>query len=47
MYTGFWWGDLRETGHMEDLGADGKILKWIFRKWDEGWTIDVVQDWDR
>jgi hypothetical protein len=30
-----WWGDMRERDHLEDLGADGKImLKWIFKKWD-------------
>ena len=28
-----WWGVLRERGHLEDLGVDGrKILRWIFRK---------------
>ena len=40
MYTGFWWEDLGETDYMEDLGVDGKILKWIFKKWDVGgWTV--------
>jgi hypothetical protein len=36
----FWWGDLREKGHLEDLVSDGIIiLKWIFKKWDgEAWT---------
>jgi len=30
--TEFWWGNLRERGHMEDLGVDRRlILKWIFR----------------
>jgi hypothetical protein len=25
--------------HLEDLGVDGRILKWIFKKWDgEAWT---------
>jgi hypothetical protein len=35
VYTGFWWGNLRERDHFEDLGVDGRIiLRWIFRKWD-------------
>ena len=35
--TGFWWGDLREGGHLEDLDVDGNIiLKWIFKKWEGG-----------
>jgi hypothetical protein len=38
-YTGFWWEDLRGRDHLEDPGADGKMLRWIFRKWDLGvWT---------
>jgi len=40
VYTGFWWGNLRERGHLENAGVNGGIiLKWIFRKWDVGtWT---------
>jgi hypothetical protein len=33
--TGFWWGNLREGGHLKDPGVDGRIiLKLIFEKWD-------------
>jgi hypothetical protein len=43
VYTGFWWGNLREIDHLEDPGIDGRIiLMWIFRKWDVGaWTGSV------
>jgi hypothetical protein len=50
IYTGFWWGTLRERDHLEDSGVGVRIiLKWIFRKWDVGgmdW-IELVQDRDR
>jgi hypothetical protein len=33
----FWWGNLRERGHLEDPGIDGRILlRWIFRKGRSG-----------
>ena len=39
MYAGFWLGNLRERNHLEDPGVDGRIVRWIFRKWDVGaWT---------
>jgi len=32
VHTGFWWGDLTEGDHLEDLGIDGMIiLKWSFK----------------
>jgi len=26
MRTRFWWGNLRERDHLEDLGLDGRII---------------------
>jgi len=41
MRTWFWWGDLRETAHVEDLRVDWKIiLKLIFKKWDGEHGLD-------
>ena len=40
VYTGFWWGSMRERDHLGDPDVDGRIiLRWMFRKWDVGaWT---------
>jgi len=49
VYTGLWWGNLRERDHLEDADVDGRIiLRWIFRKRDGGmnWN-DLAQDRDR
>ena len=48
MHTGFWWGDLRERDHLEDLDIDRWIIvKWIFRKADGGMDwIDLAQGRD-
>jgi hypothetical protein len=33
VYTGFWWGNLRERDHFKDPGVDGRVvLRWILRK---------------
>jgi hypothetical protein len=32
VHTGFWWGDMREGDHLEDLGVNWRIiLKWIIK----------------
>ena len=40
MYTGFWWGDLRQRDNLEDVDFEGKIILKLFsKKWDGGaWT---------
>jgi hypothetical protein len=40
VYTGFWWRNLGERVHLEDVGVDGRIiLRSIFRKRNvEAWT---------
>jgi len=31
----FWWGDLRERYHLENLSLEERtILKWISKNWD-------------
>jgi hypothetical protein len=35
VHKGFWWGDLRKTHHLEDLGIDRRILlEWIYKQLD-------------
>jgi hypothetical protein len=41
IFTGFWWGNLREKDNLEDPSVDGRV-RWIFRKWDVGpWTGSI------
>jgi hypothetical protein len=48
-YKFFWGGNLTEREFFEDPDVDGRIiLRWIFRKWDEGMDwIDLAQNRDR
>ena len=47
VHTEFWWGNLGEIEHFENLGSDKKvILKWVFKKFFGrcvDW-IDLAQD---
>ena len=41
VYTGFWWGSLKERDYVKDPGVDGRIIiRWIFGKWVGGGGID-------
>jgi hypothetical protein len=45
LHSSFWWGNLRERGHLGEPGIDGRIiLRWIFRKWDGLNWIDLARD---
>jgi hypothetical protein len=33
-------GNLRERNNLENPSIDGRIIKWIFRKWDMGNGLD-------
>ena len=48
MHTGFWWGTLSETDHLEDLGVKGRIiLNKIFKKQNGGMKcIDLALERD-
>ena len=49
VHVRFWWGNLKEGDHLEQLRVDGRIkLKYISLKWNGGMEwVDLAQDRDR
>jgi hypothetical protein len=46
MYTEFWWGNLKEGGHWEDPGMDGRITIKMHLQ-DMGWEAWAGSIWLR
>jgi hypothetical protein len=41
VHTEFWWGNLRERSHPEDLGVDVRVvIKCTFKNWEGGHGLD-------
>jgi hypothetical protein len=44
-HTGFWWENMEEGDHLEDLGIDGKILKSVLKKMCERTWTGLISLW--
>jgi len=45
MHTGFWEGRMKETGLLEDLSVDGRIINCVLKEWDgRTWTGFIAQE---
>jgi hypothetical protein len=48
LHKGIWWRNVRERDPLEDTGIDGRIiLRWVFRKWNEGHGMVLTLGRDR
>jgi hypothetical protein len=47
MCTECWWGNLNGRGHLEDLGVEGTVLKWILKKREELEWVYLALDGDK
>ena len=42
MYTGFWWGNLKERDYLEDLSGVWKTMKWVLRNRVDGIRLSLL-----
>jgi hypothetical protein len=42
-----WWGDLKKTYHLEDLGIDGRIYLQEIRRAADVDGVDLAEDVDK
>jgi hypothetical protein len=43
MHRRFWWGDLKDRDHLENLGVDVRIiLRWMTKQWNGEASIGLI-----